>query len=111
LITTRHPEEAAMTFRPSQRADVVVEDLDDELCLYRPDVDEVVVLNATAGDVWRLADGEQDSAEIVDLLAASYGQPAAAIRDEVLAALRELLDHGYLIDVAGAPEPGSSALR
>jgi len=49
---------------------VSVEDVDAEVCLYRSDIDEVLVLNQSAADVWRLADGSLS----VDELLACIGQ-------------------------------------
>jgi hypothetical protein len=66
------------------------------LSLYRRDVDRVVVLNETASDVWRLADGTLHDDEIVELLATAYGVSADAIGDEVRATLARLVQEGFL---------------
>ncbi len=90
-----------MSIRASHSPDVVVEDLDEDVCLYRPDIDEVVVLNATAGDVWRLADGELTLDQLVERLAAAYQAPVDQVRPDVHSVFQDLLDRGYLIP-AGA---------
>ena len=75
----------------------MVEELDDDVCLYRTDVNEVLVLNQSAGDVWRLADGELTVTEIVNRLARSYGLGADAIAPDVRNVVEDLVQRGYLI--------------
>jgi hypothetical protein len=58
----------------------------------------VVVLNATASDVWRLCDGEQTLDEIVDLLASAYQAEASVIRPDVEKTIADLVDAGFLPD-------------
>lgn len=83
--------------RPMADPRVVAEDLDDDVCLYRADIDEVVVLNRSAGDVWRLADGERRVDEIVDMLATAYQSAAVALREDVVAVIDDLSRRGYLL--------------
>lgn len=71
-------------------------DVDGCLSLYRRDVDRVVVLNETASDVWRLADGTLHDDEIVVLLASAYGVAVEAIEDDVRATLLRLVQEGFL---------------
>jgi Coenzyme PQQ synthesis protein D (PqqD) len=84
--------------RPAPTASVEVENLDDDACLYRPDIDEVVVLNRSAADIWRLADGSRTADEITDELAARYGGDPAAMRVDVQTVIDDLLDRGFLAD-------------
>ncbi|HJQ02110.1 MAG TPA: PqqD family protein [Jatrophihabitans sp.] len=87
-----------MAIRAQHAPDVLVEDLDQDVCLYRPDIDEVLVLNATAGDVWRLAaDGEFELEQVVQRLAAAYRLTEEEIRDQVRSVFTDLLDRGYLV--------------
>ena len=87
-----------VAIRAQHAPDVLVEDLDQDVCLYRPDIDEVLVLNATAGDVWRLAaDGEFELEQVVQRLAAAYRLTAEEIRDQVRSVFTDLLDRGYLV--------------
>ena len=88
---------AFVAIRAHHAPDVLVEDLDQDICLYRPDIDEVLVLNATAGDVWRLADGEFELEQVVQRLAEVYRLTAEEIRDEVHSVFTDLLDRGYLV--------------
>ena len=101
--------------RPRPASEIVVEDLDDDLCLYRPDIDEVLVLNHTAGDVWRLADGQLRVAEIVERLAGVYTidsadsadlAGSADIGNDVHRVIEDLETRGYLVDATA--ESGES---
>jgi predicted GNAT superfamily acetyltransferase len=88
----------SVAIRAQHAPDVLVEDLDQDVCLYRPDIDEVLVLNATAGDVWRLAaDGEFELEQVVQRLAAAYRLTEEEIRDQVRSVFTDLLDRGYLV--------------
>jgi hypothetical protein len=84
------------TGRPLPAAGVEVEDLDDDACLYRPDIDEVLVLNRSAADVWRLADGTRTADEISDMLARAYQTNPDDVRPDVESVLGDLSVRGYL---------------
>jgi hypothetical protein len=89
---------ACVATRAHHAPEVLVEDLDQDVCLYRPDIDEVLVLNATAGDVWRLAaDGEFEVEQVVQRLAEVYRVTAEDIRHEVRSVFTDLLERGYLV--------------
>jgi hypothetical protein len=95
--------------RPVPATYVVVEDLDDDVCLYRSDLDEVLVLNASAGDVWRLADGTLTVADITARLAASYSSDPVALRVDVDLVVSDLAERGYLVEsTVSAATPGPS---
>ncbi len=85
-----------MTTHPSPNPTVVVEEIDDDICLYRSDIDEVLVLNQTAADVWRLADGSVSVEELIALLASSYGSHPDDLRTDVVTVLADLRQRGYL---------------
>jgi hypothetical protein len=89
-----------MLHRPAPARSVTVEELDEELCLFRPDIDEVLVLNGPAGDVWRLADGATSVADIVSLLATAYGVPLERLAADVEAVVADLTNRGYLVEAA-----------
>ena len=78
------------------RSHILETEIEDEISIYDPHSEQVVVLNQTASDVWRLSDGESDLDEIVSLLAAAYGVEGEAIRGEVEETVRSLQDHGLL---------------
>ena len=85
---------------PSPAPHVVVEDLDEDVCLYRADIDEVLVLNQSAGDVWRLADGQRTLTAIADQLARVYGADEAAVHADVRTVVADLAARGYLVGAA-----------
>lgn len=86
-----------MAIRTQHAPGVLVEDLDSDVCLYRADIDEVLVLNATAGDVWRLTDGDFELDQVVQRLAEVYRLPTDDIREQVRSVVADLLDRGYLV--------------
>ena len=59
------------TGRPSSQ--LIESEIDGDISLYHPTSEQVVVLNGTASDVWRLCDGERTIEQVASLLAASYG--------------------------------------
>jgi hypothetical protein len=99
-----------MLMRPIVASGVVIEDLDADLCLYRAEVDEALVLNETAADIWRLADGRVSVDEITNQLAAAYQTSVEAIGPDVVAAVSELADRGYLVEAAPAPDSTPPAM-
>ena len=71
-------------------------ELGEEISLYDPTTENVVVLNTTASDIWRLSDGESSLDEMVRLLAAAYGVNAEQIRPEVERVIGEFQEQGLL---------------
>ena len=69
-------------------------EIGDEISLYDPATENVVVLNQTASDIWRLSDGESDLDGIVKLLAAAYGVDADQIRPEVEETIARFREQG-----------------
>jgi len=84
--------------RPIPAPGVVVEDLDDDVCLYRSDIDEVLVLNQSAGDIWRLADGGRSVETIATRLADVYRTDEVTMRTDVQAVVADLVARGYLVE-------------
>ena len=78
------------------RSHILETEIDEEISLYDPRNEQVVVLNQTASDVWRLSDGECDLEEIVRLLSVAYGVAAEDIRGEVEDTVRSLQGQGLL---------------
>ena len=64
--------------------------------LLSPDQAELLVLNETASDVWRLVDGELTLSDIVSLLARAYGVDPQAICDEVADTIHRFEENGLL---------------
>ncbi|HEX3002989.1 MAG TPA: PqqD family protein [Angustibacter sp.] len=79
------------------RAEGVTElELDGQVCLYSPAGAQVLILNATASDVWHLADGQQTVDDIVQTLARAYRVTAAEVRDDVLQTLAQFQRAGVI---------------
>jgi coenzyme PQQ synthesis protein D (PqqD) len=71
-------------------------EVDGDISLYDRVTQRALMLNGTASAIWRLADGEHTLDELVDTLAASYGEPAGTIRPDVERTVRDLVDAGFL---------------
>jgi hypothetical protein len=71
-------------------------EIDGSISIYDPRSQRVAVLNGTASDIWRLADGEHTLADVVNLLARAYSVDAEAIRADVERTLGELRAAGLL---------------
>ena len=76
---------------------VVAREVGGCFALLCPDNSQAIVLNATASDVWRLADGDLTLERIVDLLARAYRVPPEMIGVEVERTVAALEDHGLLV--------------
>jgi Coenzyme PQQ synthesis protein D (PqqD) len=94
-----------MLDRPVPAENIVAEDLDEDICLYRPDIDEVLVLNQTAGDVWRLSDGQLSVSAIAATLAHAYAAEPTDLQADVRAVVDDLAGRGYLVDQATRTAP------
>ena len=75
---------------------VLVTEIDGDLALYDAERNEVHVLNVSAGDIWRLLDGERDLDEIVALIAEAYSAHPDDVRPDVAAAVATFVDRGLL---------------
>lgn len=92
----------ASTERVGPAVEGVVEtDIDDGIALFAPGSGQVFVLNPTAGDVWRLSDGELTFDELVAALARSYAVEPDTIRDDVSTAVEQLRRDGLLPPAEG----------
>ena len=88
------PSETTRIGPPSPQ--ILETEIGDEISLYDPVTENVVVLNQTASDIWRLSDGESDADGIVNLLAAAYGVEANRIRQEVEDTITKFREQGLL---------------
>lgn len=96
---------------PAPAPGILAEDLDADVCLYRSDTNEVLVLNQTAADIWRLADGTMPIDAIATTLGTAYTNAGAGLRDDVAHLIEDLAQRGYLVDAAatGTPVAGPGA--
>jgi hypothetical protein len=83
-------------------ANIVEERVDNEICLYQPSTDDVVVLNATATDIWELIDGATSLAQLTSELATAYGVAHLEIADDVARAVADLLRQGFIDEFSPA---------
>ena len=81
---------------------MVESEVDGRVSLYDPQSEEVLVLNESASDVWRLSDGSQTVDQMIALLAKAYGVEPVAIGDEVVETVRGFRERGLLADGAEA---------
>lgn len=77
--------------------EVLEEEVDEEVLLLDARSDKYYSLNSTAGDVWRLADGEMTRDGILTTLALAYGIDASEIRDDVEQAIDGFVAAGLLV--------------
>ena len=78
------------------RDHIIETEIKGDISLFDAERDEVVVLNGTASDIWRLCDGEQTLDQIVELLARAYEREPEDIRTDVVATIDELTAAGFL---------------
>lgn len=88
---------------PAPDVDVLETELGVEMCLLHQRTDEVLVLNATAADLWRLLDGATPVETAVAVLATNYGRPAGEISRAVQPLLQDLHRRGFLRPAPQAP--------
>jgi tRNA A58 N-methylase Trm61 len=89
------PSVTAPRLGPSRPGTTEIE-LDGRIHVYSPVTQQLVALNETASDVWRLCDGEHTAQEVVELLSRSYQVAAGDIRADVMAALDRFVVLGLL---------------
>lgn len=77
-------------------AHIIETEIKGEISLFDAEQNQVVVLNSTASDVWRLSDGEHTLDQIVDLLASAYRTDPDTIRNDVRTTIQQLVDEGFL---------------
>lgn len=79
---------------------LVESEVDGQVSLFHPETQEATLLNQTASDVWRLADGTQTLDQIVELLAQAYGVAPDSIRADVVDTVQSFRDRGLLTEEA-----------
>lgn len=79
-------DEAIWTRQPQ----VLETEMDQDISLYDPRDEKVTVLNVTAGDIWRLLDGETTLREIASLLARAYDADEKEVQGDVVRTVDEL---------------------
>ena len=74
------------------RDDVLVTELDGDLTVYDPRRNEVHVLNATAGDIWRLLDGSKDLEQVSGAIALAHVTSIEEVRPHVVRTVAQFVE-------------------
>lgn len=98
----RPAEQIPGGFAARRRPDVAWVELDGEVVVYDAAERTSYLLNATAGLIWRLLDGDDTLEGLADDLAEAFGADAAMVRADVVAAVADLGRQGLLDGVAPA---------
>jgi hypothetical protein len=75
---------------------VLETEIDGDISIYNAETEEVTILNGTASDIWRLADGTYTIKEITRLLSTAYGVTDDEISPDVAATVEKLTSAGLL---------------
>lgn len=79
-------------------------ELDGESILYDETTNELLVLNGSAGLIWRNLDGTCSIGELIDDIAEAFRIDPGAVGDDVLDTVRQLGRHGLLDGIVGPPQ-------
>jgi hypothetical protein len=80
---------------------IVVEELGEEVLLYRPTTHKAIHLNETAAAIWKLCDGTRSLNDIVDLLEGTFPDAKPRLAREVRDVVDQLLRDGALTEQPG----------
>lgn len=75
--------------------EIIIQELKDEVLIYRLAVDKAVCLNPTAAFIWKKCDGQTSVADISRQLARAAGQP---VNEDIVWLTLDLLEKEELID-------------
>jgi Coenzyme PQQ synthesis protein D (PqqD) len=79
---------------------VLEEELGDEIVLYDSENEQLVSLNESAADIWRLCTGEFTVEDIVQRIAVFYGVDVDEVREPVEEAIEALAVNGLISPVS-----------
>jgi hypothetical protein len=88
---------------PVRREGASAVELDENVAVYDDVGQLLILLNSSAGSVWRLCDGSTTVDEIVQALGEAYPDEKAVIGDDVRETLRKLADMGLVSEASEAP--------
>ena len=84
---------------------VLAQRLDDEIVLLDPNLGHYFALNSTGASLWDwLGENHARIGDLVDLLLSGYDVPRSQGEEDVLALVRELLEHGLVVRADEDPE-------
>jgi hypothetical protein len=81
---------------PVRREGATAVELDDNVAVYDDVGQLLILLNSSAGSVWKLCDGSTTVDEIVEALGEVYPDEASVIADDVRETLRKLAEMGLV---------------
>jgi hypothetical protein len=81
---------------PVRREGATAVELDDNVAVYDDVGQLLILLNSSAGSVWKLCDGSTTVDEIVEALGEVYPEEASVIADDVRETLRKLAEMGLV---------------
>lgn len=96
-VSAEWPEGASV---PARRAGASAVDLDENVAVYDDVGQLLILLNSSAGSVWKLCDGSTTVDEIVESLGEAYPDSAGVIGDDVRETLRKLAEMGLVAEAA-----------
>ena len=82
----------------------VIEEMDDEVLLYKPSIHRAIHLNGSAATIWKLCDGTRTIKDLVTCLMSEYPSAQSSIPFEVQEAIELLLREGALVEQGLNPE-------
>lgn len=82
-----------LSYKPRQKPDFRLEEIDGELLLYHPTSTTIMYCNPSASVIWQLCDGERTIEEIAMLLAAAFAQNLETITADVESTLDSFCKH------------------
>jgi hypothetical protein len=98
-VPAQSPHQTAL-FRRNRT--VLEETLDDEICLYLPSSDEVLVLNRTATDIWRLLDDDSTLSSLAIRVAEIYQMTPTALTADVTRVIGNFVAQGFADERPGS---------
>jgi hypothetical protein len=99
-MDTEWPEAGTV---PVRREGASAVELDENVAVYDDVGQLLILLNSSAGSVWKLCDGSTTVDEMVEALGEAYPEEAAVIGADVRETLRKLADMGLVSDGPAAP--------
>lgn len=82
-----------LSYKPRQKPDFQLEEIDGELLLYHPTNTTIMYCNPSASVIWQLCDGERTIEEIAIVLAAAFEQNLETITTDVESTLDLFCKH------------------
>lgn len=79
-------------------SELIVEDMDGEILLYRPSTHKTTHLNGSAALIWKLCDGTRTVEDVVECLGAEFPNEKSTIAQEVQETIDLLIRDGALVE-------------